>query len=121
MSDKRVRVLVVDDEQQIRDSLKFFLNDMEYETYTAGSFKETFNILEKVELHVIIVDLALPDGDGEKLIKEIAEKHPTTKFIIHTGSISYTPSERHSFHQPTHSTFLSDQSTTIYLSDIFLS
>jgi DNA-binding NtrC family response regulator len=83
----------VDDEQQIRDSLKFFLNDMEYETYTAGSFKETFNILEKVELHIIIVDLALPDGDGEKLIKEIAEKHPTTTFIIHTGSISYTPSD----------------------------
>ena len=93
MSDKPIRILIVDDELQIREAIKYFLEDMEYEAYTAGSVKETFIVLKKVEFHIIIVDLILPDGDGEDLIKDIAEKHPSIKFIIHTGSISYTLSD----------------------------
>ena len=64
MSDKPIRILIVDDELQIREAIKFFLEDMDYEAYTAGSVKETFIVLKKVEFHIIIVDLILPDGDG---------------------------------------------------------
>ena len=82
MSAKPIRVLIVDDEQQIRDSMTFFLKDMEYEVYTAGSVKETFSILEKVELHLIIADLNLPDGYGENLIEDIAELENKIKLIL---------------------------------------
>jgi DNA-binding NtrC family response regulator len=64
---------------------------MGYEANTANSLKETFTVLDDVDFHIVIVDLVLPDGNGEELIKDIAEKYPAIKFIIHTGSMYYTP------------------------------
>lgn len=91
MSAKPIRILIVDDELPIREATKYFLVDMGYEAYTANSFKETFTALDEVDFHIVIVDLVLPDGNGEELIKDIAEKYPAIKFIIHTGLIYYTP------------------------------
>jgi DNA-binding NtrC family response regulator len=81
----------VDDELQIRKATKYFLEVMGYEAYSANSLKETFTALDDVDFHIVIVDLVLPDVNGEELIKNIAEKFPAIKFIIHTGSVDYTP------------------------------
>ena len=93
MSDKPLRILIVDDEFQIRESMKFLLKDMGYETHAVKSVKETFTALNDVDFHLIIVDLILNDGDGEELILKIADKYPALKFIIHTGLMSYKPSD----------------------------
>ena len=93
MSDKPLRILIIDDEYQIRESMKFLIGDMGYETHAVKSVKETFTVLNDVDFHLIIVDLVLNDGDGEELILKVSDKYPAVKFIIHTGLISYTPSD----------------------------
>ena len=91
MSKKPFRILIVDDEYQIGVSMKFIIKGLGYDVHAVQSVKETFNALNDVDFHLIIVDLIMNDGNGEELIIKIAEKFPSIKFIIHTGMTSYTP------------------------------
>ena len=74
--------------------MKFILEDMGHETHAAKNSKETFSALNDTDFHIIIVDLILNDDNGEELIIKIADKYPAIKFIIHTGLMSYTPSDK---------------------------
>ena len=94
MHDKPVKILIVDDDLAISESLKDFLIEIDYDVYTAASANEAITLVDKIKPHVILTDLSLPDIYGEKLIEDIAGKYPEIKFIIHTGKFDYSPSDR---------------------------
>lgn len=83
------KVLVVDDEESIRMSLSNFLEDEGFEVFQAGNVKDGLKTIEREKPACTIVDVRLPDGDGDALILEAWKFSPDTSFIIYTGSMDY--------------------------------
>lgn len=89
MSAKSEKLLIVDDNEDIRSQLKWGLN-ADYEVYLAGNCEEALSIFFKHQHKVIILDLGLPpheDGteEGFRCLEEMLKVHPNTKIIIVTG------------------------------------
>ncbi|MCP4217150.1 MAG: response regulator [bacterium] len=84
-----IRVLAVDDEPSIRNSLGQFLEDYDFDVITASSAEEALELLAKQVFDVAVVDLRLPEMNGDAMILEAHKRHPTLRFIIHTGSTNF--------------------------------
>jgi len=86
-----LRVLIVDDETNLRRSLAAFLDDEGMGVLSAGSGAEALALLdEDNEIHVCVMDMRLPDCDGNAVIRNIHTRFPGMRFLIHTGSAGYT-------------------------------
>ena len=83
------RILVVDDESSIRESLAEFLRDFGMRVAAAVHAEEALEILQKEEFDVLIADLRLPGMTGDSMIPKAHQMQPGLRFLIHTGSIDY--------------------------------
>ena len=88
-----VKVLVVDDEPGIRESLADFLDDYEFDVFSAESAEQALKIVESENLDIAIVDLRLPGISGDTMILKSHSLRPEMKFLIHTGSVDYRLSD----------------------------
>lgn len=84
-----MKVLVVDDEPGIRESLSDFLDDYEFDVFAAESAEQALEIVASEDLDVAIVDLRLPGISGDTMILRSHDIRPGMKFLIHTGSVDY--------------------------------
>ena len=66
------RVLVVDDEPDIRELLELTLVKMGLGVDTAGSVAEARETLKETRFDLCLTDMRLPDGDGLELVRHIA-------------------------------------------------
>lgn len=87
------RVLIVDDELSIRESLAEFLRDFGMEVTASGEAEEALKLLTKNRFDVLIADLRLPGITGDAMIPKAHLLQPELRFLIHTGSIDYRLSE----------------------------
>jgi CheY-like chemotaxis protein len=71
-----ILVLVVDDDEGVRDSLKAALEAYGAIVSTAGSSREALEVLARFRPHVIVTDLMMPGEDGYWLLDEV-KKHAT--------------------------------------------
>ena len=78
-------ILVVDDEKTIRDMLKESFEKNGYSVETAGSGKEAWDILKEKNIHVIFLDLKLPETSGLDLCREIKSANPVACVYAVTG------------------------------------
>ncbi|NOY13090.1 MAG: response regulator [Deltaproteobacteria bacterium] len=84
------RILIVDDEASIRESLAEFLRDYHVNTETASDAEEALEMLAADDtFDLLLVDLRLPGMSGEQLILKAHQLKPELRFLIHTGSIDY--------------------------------
>jgi DNA-binding NtrC family response regulator len=83
-------ILIVDDEESIRVSLSEFLQDFEFEVDSADSAEDALEMLKHKKYNVLIVDLRLPDMNGDLLILKAYEIDNSLNFLIHTGSVEFT-------------------------------
>ncbi len=90
---KYIRVLVVDDEPAIRKSLVSFLEDYDFQVFSAKSSEQALQILSNVPCQVAIVDLRLPGINGDTMILRANERFPSLRFLIHTGSVNFQLSQ----------------------------
>ena len=74
------RVLVIEDEPDIRKTIDYNLSKESYEVIQASSIEEGENALASNKIDVIILDLMLPDGSGLTLCRDI-KSEPSTKNI----------------------------------------
>ena len=74
------KVLVVDDEREIRDLLKEFLTDEAYEVILASNGKEAIELAEREHPDAILLDVKMPEIDGIKVCQRLKEE-PSTQFI----------------------------------------
>jgi len=63
--------LIVEDDNQIRNFIKFSLKSQGYECIEASTGKEAMNLIAKSNISAIILDLGLPDMEGVDIIKEV--------------------------------------------------
>lgn len=89
MSNEIIVVLVVDDEEMVRENLEAYLEDEGFVVYTAGSGEEGLEVLTRVQPQVGIIDMRLPGMSGNDFIVKAHEVCPQLKYLIHTGSTNY--------------------------------
>ena len=81
-------VLFVDDDSKVLRATKRGLIDEPYEMFFANSGKEAMEILEQMDVHVIVVDMYMPEMGGLELLGNVRQKHPHVIRIVLSGSIS---------------------------------
>ncbi len=67
-------ILVVDDDKDIRDMINIYLINQDMNVYTAGNGMEALDILEKIKVDLIVLDVMMPKMDGMKACMKIREK-----------------------------------------------
>ncbi|MDR3214119.1 MAG: sigma-54 dependent transcriptional regulator [Azoarcus sp.] len=82
-------VLVVDDEEDIRELLELSLLRMGQGADTAGSLAEARELIGRTTYRLCLTDMRLPDGDGLELVEHIQRHHPNLPVAVITafGSI----------------------------------
>lgn len=79
------RILVVDDEAQIREMLSMYFVRHGYEASTAGDSAETLRIIKETPVDVVVLDIGLADEDGLKLLEQLKQTYPQLRIIMLTG------------------------------------
>lgn len=79
------KILIVDDEELLRDNLARFFTRKGFEVQQAGSGNEALNVLEKGNVDVIVTDMRMADGDGLHLYRNSRHLSPIPIFIFLTG------------------------------------
>lgn len=84
-------VLIVDDEEMIRENLKAYLEDEGLWVAAFEAVTPALNwLMDGGYCRVCIMDMRLPDIDGNTAIRTLHRLYPEMKFLIHTGSSSYS-------------------------------
>ena len=78
-------ILIVDDEQNVRSSVKRALHDEPYHVYLAGSGEEALKILSEHPFKVILSDVNMPEMDGFELLEKVKEAYPDIISVIFSG------------------------------------
>lgn len=81
----KARVLVVDDEQDIRDLLGVALARMDMEAVPAETVGQAQKLLERGGFSLCLTDMRLPDGNGIGLVEYIQQHHPGLPVAVITA------------------------------------
>jgi two-component system response regulator PilR (NtrC family) len=79
------RILVVDDEQSMRELLAIMLKKEGYEVVTAESRAVAAAVLAQGPTDMVITDVRLPDGDGIEILRHVKSASPETAVIVMTA------------------------------------
>lgn len=71
---KPYHILVVEDDREILDGVGIYLKNQGYVVYKASNGREGLAILEKIEIHLAIVDIMMPVMDGITMTLKLREK-----------------------------------------------
>ncbi len=82
---KDIRVLVVDDEEYVRLSLRELLSYFGYQVVTATNGEDALRKLEQGRFDVAFVDVKIPEMNGIQLLARIKERFPDVSVIMMTG------------------------------------
>ncbi|RIL02777.1 MAG: hypothetical protein DCC71_15990 [Proteobacteria bacterium] len=77
-------ILIVDDEEGIRESLELTLGD-DYRVFTARNAQEGLEILEREPIALVIADQVLPGMTGVEFLEKVIERRPTAIRMMLTG------------------------------------
>lgn len=67
------KLLICDDEKDIVNALKIYLNDPNYQLFEAFNGKEALEIMKKEEIHLLLLDIMMPEMDGISAMVKIRE------------------------------------------------
>jgi len=83
---EKIKLLLVDDEEQFCKTTSKILSKRGYEVTTAGTGYEAIDILKHKAQDVVILDVRMPGMDGHKTLNEIRKICPQTRVIMLTGN-----------------------------------
>ncbi len=85
MSENKIKILVVDDERNIRLTLRMILEYEKYKVLEASSGKEALSIIEADEPELVILDIKMPGMDGIEVLNRIKRSWPYIQVIMLSG------------------------------------
>jgi putative two-component system response regulator len=85
LTDGPVTLLVVDDEEPIRNALRKFLTQQGYEVVTAGGGEEALEILQRQRITGMLLDVNMPGITGVELVPQIMEIEPSIALLMLTA------------------------------------
>ena len=78
-------ILIIDDEESIRDSLAGILSDEGFLPLTAANAEQGFEILEQQNVNLILLDIWMPGMDGLEALEKIKQSDTTLPVIMISG------------------------------------
>ncbi|MBZ0157354.1 MAG: response regulator [Alphaproteobacteria bacterium] len=82
---EEIRILCVDDEPNVLNSLRRLFLDDDYTILTAASGQEGLGLLEREPVHLVISDYRMPGMNGVEFLKEVCREWPDTVRIVLSG------------------------------------
>jgi signal transduction histidine kinase len=79
------RILVIDDEEGIREGCRRALEPQGFTVGTAATIQEALRQIQEGDFDLVLLDVMMPDGQGIDLLAPIHEKNPDTVCVIITG------------------------------------
>ena len=83
--ESKIKVLVVDDDLEIRRLLGKYLDGQGFQTVLAGSRRECEQKLADAEVDLVVLDVMLPDGSGLDICRELRDRRPDLAIILLTA------------------------------------
>ena len=79
------KILICDDEENIRESIKLILGDF-YNLFLVNSGEQALYTLENnIDIKLVLLDIKMPKVSGLDVLTQIKSKFPTVKIIMVTG------------------------------------
>lgn len=79
------RILIVDDEPQVREVLAAFLGEQDYQVDQAASGEAARDLMSAESFDVVFTDLSMPGMNGLELLRLIQREHPETAAVVMTA------------------------------------
>jgi signal transduction histidine kinase len=79
------KILLVDDEPDIREVLSLSVSDLGYEVFEAENGESALDIFKKVHPPIVLTDIKMPHMDGIELLQKVKHENPDTEVIMITG------------------------------------
>ena len=79
------KILVVDDELDVRETLETVLKKLEFTPYTAASGEEAMEVIKNQEIDVVLSDLYMPGMNGIELLKRVKSASKNIVFLMITA------------------------------------
>ncbi|MEZ4252106.1 MAG: response regulator, partial [Polyangiales bacterium] len=83
--EERARILVVDDEEVIREVIADFLSMEDFSVQTAADGRQAIAELDRGRFDLVLSDLKMPHVGGLELLEEMQRRQLKTKAVIMTG------------------------------------
>ncbi len=88
------KILIIDDEEDIRGILTEFCNFLGYYSKSCADGKEALEILQNEDFDIIISDIRMEDIDGDKFVREVKKRNKNIPIIICSGYIDDKTKEK---------------------------
>ncbi len=82
---KKRKILIVDDEEDVRETLESVLAKLEFDPVTAPGGKEALDIIKNSKIDVVLSDLYMPEMDGIELLKRVKAEDRNMVFLMITA------------------------------------
>ena len=82
---EKMKMMLVDDETRFLDTTQKLLARKGYEVITSNSGKDALEKLKKHNIHVVVLDVKMPEMDGNTVLKVIKRDFPLVEVIMLTG------------------------------------
>jgi len=79
------KVLIADDEEDIRDLLGLLLEDLGFEVIKAGDGNSAFSLFQQARPPIVLTDIKMPGMDGIQLLKRVKAEEPDAEVIMISG------------------------------------
>ncbi len=79
-------ILTIDDEENIRDSFRMFLEDYDYQIVEAENGQQGLDLFFQKKPDLVLCDLRMPEMDGLEVIEKIKQESPDTPIIVVSGT-----------------------------------
>lgn len=80
------KILVIDDEPLVRESIAIYLEDSGYDVIEAADGKQGIELFCELSPDVVLCDLRMPEMDGLEVLKSLSQQSPDTPIIIVSGA-----------------------------------
>ena len=94
---KLPKLLIIDDDAHLRESLAEVLELDGFECHQAGAAKEGISAAQKLEPEVVIMDIQLPDSSGFQICQELRKRSKTVILIMMTGRFLSSEEKKQGF------------------------
>lgn len=86
MSEQTYTVLTIEDEELIRDSFRFYLEDYGYKVLEAENGREGLTVIRRYHPDVVLLDLRMPEMDGLEVLQQVRMEKPDLPVIVVSGT-----------------------------------
>jgi len=90
MEDAKGNILIVDDEEAIREILFHFLNSEGYDCVVAADGREAVETASTQDFDLVLLDIAMQELSGIEVLRQIVADHPDTRVVMITAMADTT-------------------------------